>query len=174
MPYLVRLPVVVTTATVMLTALLAACATQKPRNTDRLIGFKETVILDAKQLRSASELTEYSRVIAEASLQTAPGYRNGFATTVHAPNGRTLILRRRFTSGSFGTNFGQHTRAIFSIQPCSDINISQYVISCQDTHPISAMTVEVPLMVAKGEIAVAKFPNGVEWTYQVLDQSQPY
>jgi hypothetical protein len=155
---------------VSLSMLLSACTSPGISKSSRFVGFKEAITLETKALYTTSNLTEYSRVIAEAGIHAEANFRNQFSTTVNAPYGRTMIVRREFATGSFATNFGKSTEILFSIQSCSNISIQNGIPSCDDAAPLPAMTVRAPLNLKNGNSAIAQFPNGIKWTYEVLDQ----
>lgn len=156
----------------ILTLFLSACAsqTQAPSET-RYVGFKEELTFNAETLHSGTELTEYSRLMGKPDFSTRPGSRTWFATHLSIPR---AIVTREFASGSLASNFGKRTELIFRVQQCFNSKIIDRIITCTDSSQSPVMTARTALTLKGGETVVAKFPNGMEWRYTVLDQNNSY
>ena len=157
---------------IVLTLLLGACASQPPAGQEnRYVGFKEELTLNAKTLHSGSELSEYNNLMGKPDFSTRPGSRTWFATHLSIPK---VIATREFTTGSLASNFGKQTELILRVQPCFNTAVIDHIITCTDSNPGAVMTSRTSLTLKGGESVVAKFPNGMEWKYTVLDQDNPY
>jgi hypothetical protein len=155
---------------IVATLLLSACASKPPAVAEtRYVGFKESLTLNTKTLHSDNELIEYSYLMGKADFSTRPGSRTWFAA--HQSG---VIITREFITGSLAENFGKRTELILKIQPCFNTVTIDHIITCKDSNPGTVMTNRNSLTLKGGETVVAKFPNGMEWTYTVLDQDQPY
>jgi len=163
--YLKKLPRV---SVIVLTLILTACVSKPPAVAEnRYVGFKESLTLNKKTLHSGSELIEYSYLMGKTDFSTLPGSRTWFAA--HQSG---LIITREFLTGSLAANFGKRTEIILKIQPCFKSVTIDHIITCKDSNQRAVMTTRTPLMLKGGETVVAKFPNGMEWTYTVLDQDK--
>lgn len=156
--------------------LISGCAmSESGQHSPRYLGYRETVTQGGKLLAPpASQLTEQTRVAAAAELFSKTHSKQSMATVLQLAGPKQVLIRRTFISGSFEENFGHEAEIAFSIQPCNRVGREANGVPVCGDQPVAMPTVITRrITLVGGEKLAIQFPEGVEWTYQVLDQASP-
>jgi hypothetical protein len=163
-----------TAAALASVVIISGCASTQPTQaTQRYLGYSEAVTQDGQRLFAGASLAAQGRVAAAAELQAKGRTKQTFATTVHLAGLRQAIIRREFPASGFKESFGGEAKIIFSIQRCESVGIENNIPMCVDQPAAAPVVVSKNVLLTGGQKVTVKFPEGVMWTYQVLDQASP-
>ncbi|MBZ2208454.1 hypothetical protein I4X03_014405 [Massilia sp. R798] len=95
-------------------------------------------------------------------------------TTVELAGFKSAILRRDMSSGGFDGNIGREVELTFSIQPCREVSVQDKVLTCADRTAAPPIYIARRIALIGGRHITVELPEGVKWTYQVLDQKSPF
>jgi hypothetical protein len=96
------------------------------------------------------------------------------ATVLQLAGFKQVLIRRTFASGGFEENFGHEAEIAFSIQQCNRVGTDGNRIPvCTDQPAAMPTVISRRITLTGGQKLAIQFPEGVEWTYQVLDQASP-
>lgn len=159
-------------AAVIVSIVTGGCMTTQPGH-PRYLGFSERVTQGGKQLYAGSNLTERDQVLATAELRGARQVKQTMETTILLAGFKQAIIQRELPSQGFESNFGRETDFVFSIQPCNQVVERNNLMECGDQSAPPPVSVRKKITLVGGQKVTVQFPDGIVWTYQVLDQASP-
>lgn len=156
---------------IFLSIAAVGCTLVEPsRPAPRYVGFRETVTQSGKQLHAGANLAQADQVLAPAGIQNTRESES-MMTTIPLAGFREAIIRRDLPRGGFKGNWGRETEVVFSFQVCRAIVIHDFLVECHDQPAQPVMSVRKRVTLLGGQGATVPFPEGVVWTYWVLDQA---
>ena len=162
-------------AVVALSACASAPASVQSKPPARYVGESDRITQDGKQVFGAGSLSEYERFVQQAQMyKTALSHKSAMSTKILMNDRSSAIVTREYPVGSFETSFDKNAEVIFSFQPCNHIEAEGYnVLKCLD-QPAQQTIIIKNATLKGGQVVAVQFPNGIEWTYSVLDQAEAY
>lgn len=163
-------------AVIALSACASTPATVQVTPSARYVGESDRITQNGKQVFGASSLSEYERFTQQAQMfKTAISSKSAMSTSILMKDRSRAIVTREYPEGSFETSFDKNAEVVFSFQPCSHIEARGYnVLKCLDQPAQQAIVLRKNAMLKGGQSVVVQLPDGLEWTYSVLDQAEAY
>ncbi|MFZ6748499.1 hypothetical protein [Undibacterium sp. Ren11W] len=167
-------------ALVMAVVALSACASTpasvQSKPIPRYVGESDRITQDGKQIFGAGSVSEYQHFAQQAQMyKSALSHKSAMSTNILMNDRSSAIVTREYPVGSFETSFDKNAEVIFSFQPCSHIQAEGYnVLKCLDQPAQQAIVIRKNATLKGGQVVAVQFPNGLEWTYSVLDQPEAY
>lgn len=161
---------------IVVAILLSGCASSAvEQHKPRYLGYRETFTQNGKSLmQHGASLTKQSTFEAKGERDRTVPALSTRAFPVQLAGFNRALVKQSFTSGSFESNFGHETELIFSFQPCHSIEGEPAkLLTCIDQPAATATVVSKKITLVGGQKLAIQFPQGVEWTYEVLDQASP-
>lgn len=139
------------------------------------IGSKERITQGDKQLYAGAQLTESGQLRTIAELPADKDSKQFLSTVILMDGYKQAIVRRELPAGGIKANWGREIDLVFSIQPCNQPAQPHptSIIKCADQPASLPVLVRKKITLIGGREVTVQFPDGVLWTYQVLDQTSP-
>lgn len=125
-------------------------------------------------MQHGTSLTEQSKFEAEAERARSMPSIETRAFPLQLAGFDRALVKQWFTSGTFEGNFGHEVEIVFSFQPCKSMAVNAVeVLVCTDQPSAVPTVVSKRISLIGGQKLSIPLPKGVEWRYEVLDQTSP-